>query len=383
MRTEVIIPIILAFPIGLLFFTALIKNVSAHLRSWKDKISFFFWPYPPSRMLIIQELDGEINIYYDNDFEEIQSENRTLIKTIDGQQYVTEIPPSESSITVSIFDAKAPAGIQSPFGVGWRWIVAAAIMIYFIYYALVTAWIPPIEVVTKVVHGIEVSIAQQAPLDPWEALLVTVVFFSVLTWYLSNIMRMNDRTIQYAWYHAKGINPPHIAIVPVPGISTTGLLEYLEKLGRKIEIVIPKEVEQTINKVISELEKKTGSKSLAAVILAKLAMAKTWRQALANILRERFDMRKAGEAAAIIRLGLQPVTKKVIPIAIIVFLIGIAVGYAIGNAFSFGIAPATNTTATTPTTPTLSTQSITTTITTTQQQYTPAPPPPPPLGGKP
>ena len=396
MRPEVIIPIVLAVPAGLAFFLILCRSSWAHLRDWKDKVSFFLWPFPPYRMLIVQELDGEINVYYNGDYEEIQSENRTLIKTTDGQQYVTEIPPSEAAVASSMFDAKAPPGVESPFGVAWRWVVAASILVFFIYFALVTAWIPPITVQNVTVGGEAVPVAKQAPLDPFEALVATTAFFSFLTWMLSNIMRMNDRVIQYAWYHAKGINPPHVAIVPVPGISSTGLLEYLEKLGRKIEIVVPPESADIVQNALKEVGKKAGSKSLAAVILAKLAIAKAWRQALAQVLRERFDLRKAGETAAMIRLGIQPISKKVIPVAVITLLIGLGIGYVIGNTFSIGVAPATNTTThegitalptqTITTHPTATTTATPTTSSTTPG-ITPASPPAPPTassgGGKP
>lgn len=384
MRMEVLLPIVFSFPAGLAFFLLLTRSWNAHLRSITDKLYFFFWPYPPEKMLVIQELDGEVSIYYDDDFEEIQSENKTLIKTVDGQEYVTEIPPSESNIAVSMFDAKAPAGYQSPFGVAWRWLVAASILIYFVYFALVTAWIPPIEIVDKVINGVTLQVAQQAQLDPFEALVSTTAFFSLLTWLLSNVMRMNDRTVMYAWYHAKGINPPRISIIPIPGVTNTALLEYLEKLGRDIEVVVPEESAELVRKAMEEVKKKVGSRSLAAIILAKLAIAKTWRQALAQVLRERFDLRKAGEASAMIRLGIEPVSKRLIPIAIFIFIIGLGVGYWVGNTYAVGVAPAVNQTAGNASVqqPPFSTGTIpapnTMTPHTTSPGLTPAPPPPPP-----
>ncbi len=395
MRPEVLIPIFASIPVGLAFFLVLCRSSWAHLRDWKDKLGFFLWPYPPSRMLIIQELDGEIHTYYDTDYEEIQSEDRTLIKTVDGMEYVTEVPPSEASIASSMFDAKAPPGIESPFGVAWRWVVAASILIFFIYFALVTAWIPPVTVQNMTIGGEVVPVAQQAQIDPYEALVATTAFFSFLTWMLSNIMRMDDRTIMLAWYHAKGINPPHVSIIPVPGMASISLLTYLEKLGRKINVVVPNEAADVINKAMKEVSKKVGSRSLAAIILAKLAIAKTWRQALAQVLRERFDLRKAGEASAMIRLGIQPISKTVIPAVVIALLVGVGIGYFIGNTYSFGVAPATNTTTTSYGITSLPTQTSSVSVTETQPAPTattappthtvtstagikPASPPPPP-----
>jgi len=388
MRFEIILSVLLSFPLSILFFMLLSRNIVAHLKSLREKLSFFFWPYPPERMLIVQELDGEVNIYYDGDYEEIQSENKVLIKTIDGQQYITEIAPSEASINVSMFDAKAPSGYFSPFALAWRWAVAAAIGIYFIYYALVVSWLPPIVTETIYVGGHAYTIARQMSVDPFEALVTTTLFFSMLTWYLSNIMRMNDRVIKYAMYHAKGINPPHVSIIPIPGQSSVSTLEYLEKLGRKIEVVIPEESSRILSRIIGEIEKKTGSKSLAAILLAKLAVAKTWRQALATVLRERFDFKKAGEAYAMIRLQTQPLTKRMIPLLLVVGIICFMLGYALGNVFSVSVSPVTNTTTMTTSmqqhiiTPTQPAQTTTVlpTITTTQPAPTitaPQPPPPP------
>ena len=388
MRVEVLLPLLLAIPVGVAFFMVLSRGWDAHLRSAKDKLAFFFWPFAPERMIVVQELDGDVHIYYDSDYEEVQGDDRTLIKTVDGQQYVTDVPPSESYVNVSMFDARGPSGYRSPFGLAWRWVVAASVLIYFVYFALVAAWIPPLVMVEKVVHGVRVVTAEPAPVDPVEALLATTAFFTLLTWLLSNIARMTDRTVQYVWYHAVGINPPHTLVVPVPGVSNVGLLQYLSMLGREVRIVVPEEARELVERAMQEVGRKVGSKSLAAIILAKLAIAKTWRQALAQVLRERFDLRKAGEASAMIRMGIQPLSKRVIPIAAVALLIGVALGFALGQVFGVGVEPVQTTTSrpaityTPPptTTPPQVGQATTTTPPQTTTGITPAPPPPPPTG---
>ena len=340
MRLDVLVPLFLSLPVGMVVYILLTKNIRAHLRSWADRIAFFFWPFGPARMLVVQELDGDVNIYYDDEYEEVQSKDKVLVKTIDGQQYVTEVPPSQSSVAISMFDAKAPSGYFSPFGVAWRWIVAASISWYLFYYALIVSWIPPIEL-AEVKIGLEtLRVAIQMPLDPWEAMLSTTIFFVGLTWLFVNVQRMNDRTIMYAWYHAKGINPPHISIVPSPTMSSIGLLDYLEKLGRDIKIVVPKDSAEIIKEALDQVKDKTGSKSLAAVILAKLALAKTWKQTIAKILREQLDIFKAGETSAAVRLSIQPLSKKILPYIVLSLVVGLVIGYALGNAYGFGVAPA-------------------------------------------
>ena len=179
------------------------------------------------------------------------------------------------------------------------------------------------------------NVAIIKPIDPWEVMITVTAFFVGLTWMLVNIQRMNDRTILYAWYHSKGINPPHISIVPSPTVGSIGLLEYLSRLGREIQIIVPEDLTETLNQV----KKKTGSKSLAAVILSKLAMAKTWRESLANTISEQFVVFKAGETSAAIRLNIPQIQRKMIPAMILIFLIGVGVGFGLGNIIGVGVEP--------------------------------------------
>ncbi len=381
MRPDILLAIALGLPASLLIFAALSRRLNAHVKGLREKISFFFWPYPPTRMLVVQELDGEISIFYDDDYSEIRSENRTLIRTERGDLYVTEIPPSQAGIVISMYDAKAPGYLPSPFGIAWRWVVSASIFIYFLYYALVTALIPPIDLEVVEIGGRLVQIARRGSIDPWETLITMVAFTTGLTWLLTNVVRMNDRTILYAWYHGKGINPPHQAIIPTPGMSSISLLEYLERLGREIQIIVP----QDLSDIYGELKQGTGSGSLAAVILAKLSMSRRWREALVRILVDVFEMWKAGEASAMMRLGFQPLVRVTIPVFIIGLFIGLVIGYVIGSVFTVSIAPA-NMTAITPAAPATPIPTPLPTpapqpqppTNTTPLPYTPAQPPPPP-----
>ncbi len=394
MRLEIIISLFLSIPVGVLFFTVLIYKSGnlAHLRRLREVIGFFFSPSPPERMLIVQSLDGKTSIFYDDEFEELRTEDRVLVKTIYGDQYITRVSPSEASLVVSMFDAKAPAGYPSPFGVAWRWVVAAAILVYFIYYAFIVSIFPPIYTQEIMVNGEVYNVAVQGEIDPWEILVTSVCMTLAFSFFLTNIVRMNDNSIKYAWYHSVGINPPHEIVTPIPGISTLSLTEYLVQLGREINIVIPDEVRD----LLMRIKEKVGSIQLAAAILAKLAMSTTWRKALAYVLREKMDLVIAGDTAARIRYGTYygVFTKKTIVVMVIVALISFGMGYAFGNAYGFGIAPAnTTSTSTAPATiqqpnttvpyypPTTTVPPPTTTTPPpTTTNITPAQPPPPPSG---
>ena len=142
---------------------------------------------------------------------------------------------------------------------------------------------------------------------------------------MTNVMRMNDENISYCIYHSIGINPPHEVIVPSLEASNLRLIDYLELLGKRVEIIVPSE----LNEFLSKVEKKVGSKTLAAVILSRLHMLNTWRQASTLILKEKFDLRKLGETAALIRMR-EFAPRRMILATILIFIIGLGLGLGIG-----------------------------------------------------
>ena len=391
MRPEVLYPLIFSIPLGLVVFIIQVIGFDAHLRGWKDKVLFFLWPNPPRRMLVIRELDNSTQILYNEEFEEIQGEEKTVIRTMTGDQYVTEIPPSKAMLPVAMFDARGPEGNPSPMGLAWRWAVSAATFVFMLYTALVFAWSPPM---TKV--G-EYYIPGQR--DMTELMLTVTIFFSSLTWMITNIMRMGDRTIMYAWYHAKGMNPPYTSVVPIPTLSNVGMLEYLNKLGRKIVINIPKDGVKVINNILDNMEKKLGNRNIAAIILAKLSMCVNWRLALMRTLREGFALKKTAENEAMIRLKGETgsIRKSWLYIGL-AFIFGLLLGYAVFGTYGFGFTAANQTNTTTwnqgvrtvtpqfpgySTTTTSPLNPVQQTVTTSTQQHgnvsvTPAQPPPPP-----
>ena len=340
MRPEVLYPLLFSIPVGLAVFIIQVIGFDAHLRGWKDKVLFFLWPNPPRRMLIVRELDNSTQIYYNDDFEEIQGEEKTVIRTIAGDQYVTEIPPSKAMVPVAMFDARGPEGSPSPMGLAWRWAVGAATFVFMLYTALVFAWSPPMIRVGDYYIPAE--------RDMTELMVTVTVFFSSLTWLITNIMRMGDRTIMYAWYHAKGLNPPYTSVVPIPTLSNVGMLEYLSKLGRQIVINIPKDSVKVINNILNNMEKKLGNRNIAAIILSKLSMCVNWRLALMRTLREIFALKKTAENEAMIRMkGEADSIRRNWFYLLVAFIFGLLVGYVVFGGYGFSVAPAGNTTNTT------------------------------------
>jgi len=359
MRFDVIIWMVAALPVGLLFYFFQVRGIKAHLNSMIDYLRFFFWPFGPKRMLIIQELDGKFSIFYDDDFEETVSERKAVIRTRYGDEYISQLPFSEAAKVVSLYDAKGPEGYPSPFSLSWRWVVGSAVTVFMLYVAWIISVIPAIEVVPMQIGGMIVNVAQVRPVDPWEVTVTTTLFMFSLMWLILNINRMDDRTIQYGLFQAYGINPPHQLVAPVPINSNVSVLKYFQLIGREVSIVIPSDVKS----LLDEVENKTGNRSLAAIILARLSLANTWRQSLAEALRENLKIFKAGETSAAIRLNMASIQRKMIPVIAITFIVGLVLGFAAGNFIGIGVEPVG------PSTPSPGNASI---------GISPAQPPPPP-----
>ena len=333
--TEVEFALLAAFPLGLCIFMLWVRSFGRiHLKSVKAIVSFFFWPYPPSKMFIVRELGGKSKVFYDSEFEITKAKDRYFVRTIRGDEYVSSIDPEKAADIASMYEARAPRGQPSPMGLSWRWIVAAAITLFMVYVALVSAWIPPIRVEETVIAGKVYKLAVVEELNVWKVMYTTVAFSIVFTWFLVNINRMADRSIEYMMFVSQGINPPVEYIVPaLTPDSKIGVLEHAKLLGRKIDIHVPKEVKEILEEVVKKTKK---SLELAAAILSKIASAEAKGHALADMSEELFKLRKAGETAAMIRLHVLPTffTPRRLLVLILIFAIGLAVGFGLG--FMFG-----------------------------------------------
>jgi len=141
---------------------------------------------------------------------------------------------------------------------------------------------------------------------------------------------MNNATISRLELVSAGINPPHEYLVPALSVdSSISTLEHAKLMARKINIIVPKELQD----VLKEVEERVGSKELATANLAALAVAKQWRKSLAKVLREVYTIFKGGETLAYLRMKHLVSTPRRIITLFIVFLIGIIVGSIIGWTF--------------------------------------------------
>ena len=106
MNQDVIFLLAIAPVVGILMFVSMARSHRAHLKSIKDYISYFFWPYQPKRMLIVREVDGTIRMFYDDEFEIIRSKNSYYVRTIYGEGYITVYSPFLKVYSPSEYEKK-------------------------------------------------------------------------------------------------------------------------------------------------------------------------------------------------------------------------------------------------------------------------------------
>lgn len=352
MNFNVILYAILSLPIGLISFYGLVKNIKAHLKDFKDLLVFFFHPFSPRRMLILHKLGGEFSIYYDDQIKEIKGEKQSEVfcnSEDEFDHFIVHDNLSDYALKVSMFDARAPPSVDSPFGVAWRWIVGASFTIYLTYLSMIYGWFPD----------------KKMEFDPYLAMFGTMVFFIVLTWYLINIARMRDETIEYIYLLPRGICKGLVEYIHAPEpLSNLSLPKFLSKMGKEIRVEVPKELKE----FFETLKKEKKDNLVTALSLTKFFEAYAWRKTVAENLKDMLKLRKAGETVAQIKM--ESLQSKPTGTFVLVGVICFVAGFVLGNVIGFSPAPpqANNTTV-----------NSTAVMTTAPTTVVPATPPPPPV----
>jgi len=361
----VLLYILLSLPFGFLFYFALVKNIKAHITDLKGYLSFFLHPFAPYRMLILHKLGGEFSIYYDDDIREIKGEKQSEVFCKNEEEFdhfIVHGNLSDYSLKVSMYDARGPKGYDSPFSLTWRWVLGASFLIYLNYLAMIEGWIP----------------GEGKEPDIFWAMVGTMAFFITLTWYLINIVRLRDETIEYIYLLPKGVVNGLIEYIHAPEpLSNLSLAKFLKLMGKEIKIEIPKELKE----VFENLKKEKKDGLVTALSLTKFYEAYAWRKAVADNLNEMLKLRKAGEAVA--KIKMEALIQRPTITIVVTLIVGIVIGFVLGNLFGFGFSPsevATNNTsivyvpvkpALPPTPPSYSNAT----------SIVPATPPPPPILG--
>ena len=354
MNFNVILYAVLSLPVGLISFYGLVKNIKAHLKDFRDLLTFFFHPFPPRRMLILHKLGGEFSIYYDDQIKEIKGEKQSEVfcnSEDEFDHFIVHDNLSDYALKVSMFDARAPPSVDSPFGVAWRWIVGASFTLYLTYLSMICGWFPD----------------KKTEFDPYLAMFGTMVFFIVLTWYLINIARMRDETIEYTYLLPRGITKNLVEYIHAPEpLSNLSLPKFLSSMGKEIKVEVPKELKE----FFETLKKEKKDNLVTALSLTKFFEAYAWRKTVAENLKDMLKLRKAGETVAQIKM--ESLQSKPTGTFVLIGIVCFVAGFVLGNVIGFSPAPPGTNTAVSNVTVSHGTALTPTTI-------VPATPPPPPV----
>ncbi len=314
---EVLFYILFSIPFGLTLYLTLVRHIKAHVIDNRDHARFFLYPYPPRRMLILHKLDGKFSIYYDDQIKEIKGDEKSEVSCKNHDEvdhFVLDGNLSDYSLKVSMYDARGAKGYDSPFSLAWRWIVAASFTVYINYIAMIEGWFP-----------------RNGEPDMFWAMLGTMAFFLSLMWFLTNIIRFRDETIEYIYLLPKSINQGLTEYVHAPEpLSNLSLPNFLKRLGKEIKVEVPNELKE----VFENLKKGKKDVLVSALSLTKFYEAEAWRKALSQSLEDMMKLRKAGETIALIKM--KGLIYRPVMVYVVIFILGLIIGYIFGNIFSIG-----------------------------------------------
>jgi hypothetical protein len=306
--------LLISLPVGLGFFLATTINIRqyTHVKSAIDLVKYYLWPYAPMRMLVLAKSDEEnYALFYDNEIKYNILDGTFWATTRYGSErgvmWVKGRSPFDFANIISTFDAKAPIGIPSPFGLSWRWLMSASVAWFLIYIVF-------LQVVFNQV-------------DTFSQVLGIVAFVLVLVWLFINLARFRDKNIQYAELVSVTVIGRTRVYVPPPfPYSSLKLDDLLGMFGYpKITVELPER--------LRELEQRWMSEVVYREVTEK---------ELASVYENMLQAKKAGEIKARI-LGVkvgEDIRKISIPLLIVIVLATLAIGWWLGSTFGVSVTPA-------------------------------------------
>ena len=338
---------------SLIAFIGLTVKVEAHVKG-KAKLAWFFAPYFPKRMYVIGK-----NVYYDDDIEVIKGEDGYHLMSTKGEHYTAKYDPDSVAVIRNSIGARAPEGVDSPFSLAWRWIVAASIMLYGAVMGFLAAYYDNRLNMVRVAEffGYQIPenvttliVQDQAHAVAFSALIASIVF----AWWLANLYRITVRSIKVMRFVPISVATNVTEIIP--SIEPDSPSSIFKVLGDLVRNGIRLELGKGIRKILEELAKKTKLDKAAIVeLLNRAEMAEVWRMQLGNRYEEYQDVKEA--AIAECQLKSKELTPKlwanfakIVALTLVGgLLVGLVVGYGVGAVWGAPSVQHANTTTTTAT----------------------------------
>ncbi len=317
--------LVLALASPLIGFATWLAFTAGHgflyLEGFRDKLAFFFSPWMPRWYVLLKHVDGSVEQFFDVRVEKGRGRYLLRLGSAGEVMAVMEKDPDEVAVPLSIWDARGPPGMPSPYGLGWRVLVGWAVAVYIAFLAFDFTFIG----------------ARGGPgVEGWLSLMVFMLEFSYM-WQLLREMQLPRA--KYLGLVAVGVNPPHLRVVPELSVfDPRPPAAMLEMLARRMEIVVPRE----LGKIIEKLKERLGTdEAVAAWIAAQAEMATIWRKSLAEVRSEMTTVRTV--ARRMVRMqGLRelfrPSLGKVM-VWLLIFGLGAVIGYVFGSSWALSASP--------------------------------------------
>ena len=310
--------------IGFLMFVytvAVSRHGFLYIRSWAERLAFFFSPYGPPWYILVKMIDGRIEAFYNAT---IVKGTRTYLLKLGELILVMDSDPDEEAVSLSLWDARGPSGMSSPYGLAWRVILSWGVAVYASFLAFDFTFL------SSAVSGTAI------PAEGWATLMI---FLLELMYMMMLLRHMQVPSTKYLGLIVVGVDPPHMRAVPELSASDPRPpARMLARLGRKVVF----NVSPGLEKLIAKLRERLGSDEAVVNWLVEQAeLAVLWRKNLAEIRDEMRTVRTV--ARRMVRMWeLRDITRpsfSKLLVWLLFFGIGAVVGYVFGSSWAVSAQP--------------------------------------------
>ncbi len=273
-----------------------------YLRTFGDRLAFFFAPYPPRNMVVVQKMGGEEEVYYDAEIEKHEKGYKIALPGV-----VIAAPKIFPKLLEILATGVVP-GKPSPYGVGWRVVLGWSVAWLTSYYIALWSY----------------------SIYDWNTFTVTLFMASIMILvYLAGVIlyRLRTPNVQFIGLMITGAEMPVYHAVPVCGPLGAPPTECLRIIkDAKLEWHVPEELKSIFEQWLKRFK---NDASKTAAFFERAMEPEIYRRALSECLASMQSMRQA--ARSYIRLTFMRLTVPRILLLLLVFAVGLAVGYALSG----------------------------------------------------
>ena len=273
-----------------------------YLRGFRDRLAFFFAPYPPRNMLVLQRLGGDVEIHYDV---EVEKHEKGYKITLPGAVVTA---PQVFVKQLEILATGVVPEKPSPYGIGWRAVLGWSVAWLTSYY--IALW-------SYSVYN-------------WDTFTVTLFMASIMILvYLAGVIlyRLRTPNVPFIGLMTVGSNMPIYNAVPICGPLGAPPTECLRIIkNAKLEWHVPAELKDVFQKWLKRFK---DDASATAAFFERALEPEIYRRSLSECINSMRTMRQT--ARAYVKLTFMKLTLPRALLLILVFVVGLVLGYVLAG----------------------------------------------------